>query len=75
MGPYGCLWVFVSVYECHGYLLVSMGVFQVSGCLWVFMGVSGYLWVYGCLWVSTSVYEYLWGFMGVYGYLWVFMGF
>ena len=60
----GCLWVFMSFYECHGY---------VYGCIWVLMGVNECLWVfvrfYGFLDVK-DVYEGLW----VSWYLWVLMG-
>ena len=67
MGIYGyceplwSLWVFLSVYECHGCLWVSM---RIYGCLWVLMGI------YECLWIFMCIY----GFLGLYGYLWVSMG-
>ena len=61
MSLYGCLWVFLSVYECHGCLWVSMGAdecwWSVYGYLWVFIGVRGFVWVYLNLWyLSISIW-------------------
>ena len=49
------LWVFLSVYECHGCLWVSMPM-SVDGYLRVSMDIYGYSWFFGYIWVFIGVH-------------------